>query len=273
VAIVHWNGDQLTEEIPVGADGKPEDENAIRWIYEPGSFTPLARYEKGQLHYAVTDTVGRIQELLTEEGTIVWKGKQQLWGREEGTNNEDAPSCRLRFPGQYEDEESGLFYNRYRYYDGECGQYVSPDPIGLAGGVNPYGYVHNPQSWIDPLGLAGGDCCKNKKTTYEGASRSDALRQAKRDAGVPMTQHPKSITRPDLLDGDGNKILNSSGQPIKTRQYEFTNDKGESVLIQEHSLGHEKATPGHVKEPHFNVRPPENPNTGNVPRTHGHYNF
>ena len=89
----HWNGDQLTEEIPVGTDGKPEYENAIRWIYEPGSFTPLARYEKGLLHYAVTDTVGRVQELLTEDGTIVWWGKQQLWGREEGRNKDDAPDC------------------------------------------------------------------------------------------------------------------------------------------------------------------------------------
>ena len=67
----HWNGDQLTEEIPVNTDGTPDDENAIRWIYEPGSFTPLARYEKGQLHYAITDTVGRVQELLTEDGDIV----------------------------------------------------------------------------------------------------------------------------------------------------------------------------------------------------------
>ena len=41
----HWNGDQLTEEIPVSQDGTPDHENAIRWIYEPGSFTPLARYE------------------------------------------------------------------------------------------------------------------------------------------------------------------------------------------------------------------------------------
>ncbi|WNN53255.1 RHS repeat-associated core domain-containing protein [Hafnia alvei] len=163
----HWNGDQLAEEIPVGTDGKPEDENAIRWIYEPGNFTPLARYEKGQLHYAVTDTVGRIQELLTEEGTIVWKGKQQLWGKEEGRNQEDAPSCRLRFPGQYEDDESGLYYNRYRYYDGDTGQYVSPDPIGLAGGVNPYGYVANPLKYIDPKGLCktdGGN--KNPHGTY-----------------------------------------------------------------------------------------------------------
>ena len=71
----------MAEEIPVNTDGTPEQENAIRWIYAPGSFTPLARYEKGQLHYAVTDTVGRIQELLAEDGEIIWRGKQQLWGR------------------------------------------------------------------------------------------------------------------------------------------------------------------------------------------------
>ncbi|MDX6039973.1 RHS repeat-associated core domain-containing protein, partial [Scandinavium lactucae] len=41
----------------------------------------------------------------------------------------------------------------FRYYDTETGQYLTPDPIGLAGGMNPYGYVHNPLSWVDPLGL------------------------------------------------------------------------------------------------------------------------
>ncbi|MGK9176085.1 hypothetical protein KXR87_23255, partial [Yokenella regensburgei] len=153
----HWNGDQMVEEIPVTPDGTPDHENAIRWIYEPGSFTPLARYEKGQLLYAITDTVGRIQELLTEDGTLVWRGKQQLWGREEGRQKDGAPTCRLRFPGQYDDDESGLFYNRFRYYDCDTGQYLSADPVGLLGGVNPYGYVTNPLRWIDPLGLCKGD--------------------------------------------------------------------------------------------------------------------
>ncbi|TBM12765.1 RHS repeat-associated core domain-containing protein [Hafnia alvei] len=86
---------------------------------------------------------------------IVWKGKQQLWGKEEGRSQEGAPSCRLRFPGQYEDDESGLFYNRYRYYDGDTGQYVSPDPIGLFGGLNPY--ASNPLKYIDPQGLCKTD--------------------------------------------------------------------------------------------------------------------
>ncbi|WP_448511366.1 RHS repeat-associated core domain-containing protein, partial [Photorhabdus sp. MH8.4] len=64
-------------------------------------------------------------------------------------------TCNLRFCGQYEDEESGLFYNRHRYYESDTGQYLSTDPLGLNGGPNPYAYVHNPANWIDPLGLSG----------------------------------------------------------------------------------------------------------------------
>uniref|UniRef100_UPI0023ED77F6 RHS repeat-associated core domain-containing protein n=1 Tax=Photorhabdus aegyptia TaxID=2805098 RepID=UPI0023ED77F6 len=64
-------------------------------------------------------------------------------------------TCHLRFCGQYEDEESGLFYNRHRYYESDTGQYLSPDPLNLSGGINPYGYVHDPVNWIDPLGLTG----------------------------------------------------------------------------------------------------------------------
>jgi len=60
----------------------------------------------------------------------------------------------FRYKGQYEDIEIGLYYNRFRYYDPEQGNYTQVDPIGLAGG-NPtlYGYVGNPLLWTDPLGL------------------------------------------------------------------------------------------------------------------------
>ncbi|MDN8602305.1 RHS repeat-associated core domain-containing protein, partial [Citrobacter sp. S2-9] len=68
-------------------------------------------------------------------------------------DNAREPDCPWRFAGQWADEESGLYYNRFRYYDSETAQYVSPDPINLRGGIRPYGYVYNPLSWIDPLGL------------------------------------------------------------------------------------------------------------------------
>ncbi|WP_259462933.1 RHS repeat-associated core domain-containing protein, partial [Pectobacterium parmentieri] len=62
--------------------------------------------------------------------------------------------CELRYQGQLYDAETGLCYNRHRYYDAESGQYLSPDPIGLLGGIRPQAYVHNPLEWVDPLGLA-----------------------------------------------------------------------------------------------------------------------
>ena len=62
-----------------------------------------------------------------------------------------------RFEGQYEDRETGLFYNGFRYYDPTLGRYLSPDPIGLLGGLDAYGYVLDPWSECDPLGLAGCD--------------------------------------------------------------------------------------------------------------------
>jgi len=66
----------------------------------------------------------------------------------------------IRFPGQYDDEETGLHYNRFRYYDPSIGRYVSADPLGQFGGgprnsdTNLYAYVSsNPVNWFDPLGL------------------------------------------------------------------------------------------------------------------------
>ncbi|MFG6668810.1 RHS repeat-associated core domain-containing protein, partial [Halomonas sp. HNIBRBA4712] len=68
----------------------------------------------------------------------------------------------IRFQGQWQDDESGLYYNRHRYYDPQQGRYISQDPIGLNGGTNLYGYVGNPTEMVDPLGfLAIASNCKD----------------------------------------------------------------------------------------------------------------
>ncbi|PHM49642.1 RHS repeat-associated core domain-containing protein [Xenorhabdus miraniensis] len=168
-----WSGDQLIEETPVYADGTPIEDQRIRWLYEPGSLTPSARFERGKLHYIVSDHQGTPREMLSEEGVLVWAQRLTTWGKAErfqviASNNPDYHvDCHFRFLGQFADEESGLVYNRFRYYSPETGQYISPDPIGLMGGLNPYGYVHNPLSWVDPFGLAPCPTLPNGQTVAE----------------------------------------------------------------------------------------------------------
>ena len=60
----------------------------------------------------------------------------------------------FRFQGQFYDGETGLHYNRFRYYDSDVGMFISRDPIGLMGGFNVFAYAPNPVHWIDPSGLA-----------------------------------------------------------------------------------------------------------------------
>ncbi|AVF33730.1 hypothetical protein BV494_01775 [Rahnella sikkimica] len=265
-----WSGDQLIEETPVYADGTPAGEESIHWLYEPGALTPLARSEKGQLHYVVSDHLGTPRELLTEKGDVAWANRLSTWGKETRYRlaaNDDRPTCNLRFAGQYADEESGLHYNRHRYYDSETGQYLSPDPIGLAGGLNPYGYVHNPLSWVDPLGLA---CCPPK--FY---SRNEAFRAAKRDAGVPMGQQPSKVDMVNLTDRNGHNILGEDYKPIKTREYTFTRPGKEDIIIQDHSPGHiygPDGTPGNQGS-HINVRPKSDTRNGQIDGTLEHYPF
>ncbi|WP_240351871.1 RHS repeat-associated core domain-containing protein, partial [Pectobacterium brasiliense] len=147
-----WDGDQLIGQQQYRADGSAARE--VQWVYEPGSFRPLAQVEaqgeSTQLHYIITDLTGTARELCSEEEEVRWRGEQGLWGAH---REELRPIPLRRYQGQLFDAETGLYYNRHRYYDAESGQYLSPDPIGLLGGRRPQGYVHNPLEWVDPFGL------------------------------------------------------------------------------------------------------------------------
>ncbi|WP_256576414.1 RHS repeat-associated core domain-containing protein, partial [Pseudomonas sp. KK4] len=98
-----------------------------------------------------TDQIGTPLEMTDREGQIVWQATYKAWGSvEKLTVNEVEQN--LRFQGQYFDNETGLHYNTFRYYDPEVGRFVTQDPIGLLGGSNLYGYAPNTNGWIDPLG-------------------------------------------------------------------------------------------------------------------------
>ncbi|VAW71421.1 Rhs-family protein, partial [hydrothermal vent metagenome] len=80
----------------------------------------------------------------------------------------------LRFQGQYFDEETGLHYNRHRYYNPGTGQFISQDPIGLLGGVNNYQYAPNPVGWTDPLGLCKDDVALEPGVIFAGHGAVEA---------------------------------------------------------------------------------------------------
>jgi RHS repeat-associated protein len=108
---------------------------------------------------------------VTETGKLAWKAQLDGWGvpraATEGVEARERTENPWRYPGQYEDAETGLYYNRFRYYDPEAGRYVSPDPIGLDGGLAIYGYVRDPFGWIDPLGLSCGPSKAKAGAYYE----------------------------------------------------------------------------------------------------------
>jgi RHS repeat-associated protein len=148
--------------------------------------------ESQQTYWYQCDQIGAPQELTDAQGNIVWAADYKVWGEAKlraidwpktgtdggpargsgigasawhtGASGASSASSRLapppieqpfRFQGQQFDEETGLHYNRYRYYDPAIGRFISEDPIGLQGGLNLFSYSQNPLVWIDPRGLAG----------------------------------------------------------------------------------------------------------------------
>ncbi|EFG4587904.1 TPA: hypothetical protein JLQ76_004652 [Escherichia coli] len=118
-------------------------------------------------NHAVSDPTGRPLMLFNSEGKTVWRpGQTSLWGLALSLPADtDYPDPRgeldpeadpgLLYAGQWQDAESGLCYNRFRYYEPESGMYLVSDPLGLLGGEQTYRYVPNPLGWIDQYGLAG----------------------------------------------------------------------------------------------------------------------
>jgi large repetitive protein len=115
---------------------------------------PVTLITGGQTYYYHNDHLGTPQKLTDESGNVVWKATYSAFGKA-AVDPASTITNNLRFPGQYWDEETGLHWNWYRYYDPSEGRYVSVDPIGFeTGDENLYRYVQNsPTYWVDPSGL------------------------------------------------------------------------------------------------------------------------
>ncbi|MGY8528295.1 polymorphic toxin type 47 domain-containing protein, partial [Paracidovorax citrulli] len=160
------------------------------------------------------------------------------------------------------DRKTGLHYNTFRYYDADLGAFTTPDPIGLAGGVNLHEYAPNPLSWIDPLGwckgLSGGNWKFNPVKDVDmrgGASYRSALDEAFRRTGVPKEQF--TVTK-------WGKTIDGKSIPV-----EYTGPGGANVNMDIPSLDNVKSNGGLGEGPHQPHIGYQTPGKGSS-RTRGH---
>lgn len=196
-----WNGDQLwseTNRTPKGLDSQ-------LYIFEPNSFRPLALVKNEEIHHYHLDHLGTPQEITNAAGDIVWQAQYKAYGQIAGFSEKPQINNPLRFQGQYFDSESGLHYNRHRYYDPSVGRFTNQDPAGLLGGENSYRYAPNPVGWVDPFGLTCKENSWNEfqkltKGHFSNSSEASASYQkmkeiaamSKRDRDDPSSYLPKS---------------------------------------------------------------------------------
>ncbi|MHC5258440.1 DUF6531 domain-containing protein [Streptomyces sp. UC4497] len=209
VEAVHfaWDGTRLAEE--------SSSRNGVTLTWDHEGDRPLTQYERrlttadgaslpqdevdSRFFAMVTDLVGAPTELVDEQGRIAWHTRSTVWGTT--TWNRDATAYTpLRFPGQYADPETGLYYNYFRHYDPETARYTSPDPLGLDPAPNPVAYVDSPVARIDPLGLAPCD------------DLTQAVRQEADAASVIRPSKARPIMAEGIRTRDGNIFTATSNR-------------------------------------------------------------
>ena len=171
----------------------PEPQTELTtWIFDEGTFVPSAKLVGERRYSIISDYLGTPIEAYDEEGQRVWGRELDIYGRVRMEQGE-VGLIPFLYQGQYLDGETGLAYNRFRYYSPETGAYISQDPIRLEAGLsNLYAYVHDVNVWVDPLGLMP-DWMK----TMKGYQRHHIIPQS-------LQVHPLFVSSGMNIDGASN---------------------------------------------------------------------
>jgi len=172
-------------------------------------------FDRREMAFYQCDHLGTPQELTDHEGSIAWSAQYKAWGEAREAISEAGRKAGfrnpIRFQGQYWDEETGLHYNRYRYFDPISGRFVSEDPIKLRGGLNLQLYAANAILWVDPLGLAGYTAKSNTAGTD---TLSRGVHVNVHGPGLPQTSGGAHIKL--LPTADGLKVVPTKGSAAET---------------------------------------------------------
>lgn len=151
-----WDGDALAADIDT-------ERGARCFVHRPGTLLPLLQEERGEVFAYVTDHLGTPKELIDPAGLVAWSAAHAAFGSVIETQSDprsernrgrkiDSP---FRLLGQIADDETGLHYTRFRYFDPAIGRWCSPDPLGYWGSDDLFGFDGSPTHEVDPLGLTG----------------------------------------------------------------------------------------------------------------------
>jgi RHS repeat-associated protein len=140
----HWDGALLVHE-------DSTRRGLITWYWDSTGLL-IAKEHDGARFFVTCDHLGTPAEMFDSSGHLVWRMRLDIYGVASFAAG-SAEDCPFRWLGQYADEETSLYYTRYRYYDPEAGSFISPDPSGLLGGTNVFAYVRDVNIEVDPFGL------------------------------------------------------------------------------------------------------------------------
>lgn len=226
-----WSGDDMIHEITwfMARGVAPAPVRACAFVYDDDG-SPLAHREtvwidgaprEGEwVHYALGP--GDMPELLVGgEGSILARMRATVWGRVEPGGGDGAGDPKattpLRFPGQYHDQETGLHYNRYRFYDPEVGLYINADPLGLQGGLGAFEYARGmPFRITDPDGLVPvGTTVTSDQRDKRGKRRSSKVSVGSASTGSQGEIHPivSQAFPPNKATGDAGPQWPGSNNP------------------------------------------------------------
>ncbi len=173
------------------------------YLYYPQTFEPLALIEGGKgapsVYHYHNDPNGCPTRLTDVRGEVKWAARYTAWGGIAELYADEVKQP-IRLQGQYADAETGLYYNRHRYFDAEAGQFVSADPLGLGAGENVYEFARNTAGWVDPLGLLCGKLRKKLRSIED-------LAQSSGDKGIRTALTPRELRKlGEEFVGDGHTI-------------------------------------------------------------------
>ena len=225
----YWDGDRLAAEIRPGG--------ALRvYIYvAPLAMVPVmwidyasveAAPDSGLRRYVVTDHLGSVHTVLDDAGETLWSARLDPYGLAQIDVGARVHQP-LRFPGHFHDAETGLHYNRFRYYDPALCRYLESDPQGIEGGRNLYAYTTNPLSEVDLLGLASSGRCKKcePKATKKKQKADGKKKESNKDKKPAQLPKKKAKLKPEVSDAAGAELSDGTPMPPGTKRLVYTDGK------------------------------------------------